>query len=380
MPNILPSRRRKLKIWIHGDEPAEMKGTGKLGQSISLLDLASNDYLGLSKHPNLIEAAQTALYTNGVGAGASPLVTGHRPIHKELEEALAHWLGKESVLLFPSGFQANLAAVIALADRHTTVLADKLIHHSLLVGIKASGAKLKRYAHNDLDDLEKHLKLHSNNKSTHRPLVITESLFSMEGTSPEINKMASLCDKYGAQLLVDEAHSLGIMGSQGRGLCYELSTPITILSGTFGKAFGSGGAFLACSNRMSEYLLQASGGFRYSTALAPPLAAAALAALKLIKSNCDWGQKLQKRAEDWRFRLSAEGWSRPPGKGPILPLVLGTDQQALLYQAQLENAGLLSVAIRPPTIPEGTSRLRLVLRRDLPKGTFDRLINALKTL
>jgi len=200
----------------------------------------------------------------------------------------------------------------------------------------------------------------------------------MEGTSPSIQKMAGLCERYGAQLLVDEAHSLGVIGSEGRGICYGLSEPITLLSGTFGKAFGSGGAFLASSERLKEHLLQTSGAFRYSTALAPPLTAAALAALKLIKSHPDWAEELQNRAVYWRSQLSAEGWSSPSRKGPILPLIIGTDQQALSCQHQLEKAGLLSVAIRPPTVPEGTSRLRIALRKDLPSEALGRLIKALE--
>ncbi len=378
MTDIPPARHRKLRTWSHGEGTAELQSKGRLDQQVSLLDLASNDYLGLNKHPKLIEAAITIMNRDGVGAGASRQVTGSRPIHKELEEALAHWLGRESVLLFPSGFQANLAAVLALANRHTIVLADRLIHHSLLVGVKASGAKLNRFAHNDLVDLEKHLKLCRTKQSCQPPVVLTESLFSMEGTSPKIKEMALLCEKYGAQLLVDEAHSLGIMGPQGRGLCYELSEPISILSGTFGKAFGSSGAFLASSTRMNEHLLQTSGAFRYSTALAPPLTAAALAALELIKANPDWGEQLQKRAKDWRSRLGAEGWTCPAGSGPILPLIIGTDQQTLFHQNALEQAGLLCIAIRPPTVPEGTSRLRLVLRRTLPNGTLEKVIRALQ--
>ena len=197
--SIPQSRRRELKIWSQGEGPAQLKGETRLNQSISLLDLASNDYLGLSRHPKLIEAAQTSMYEDGVGAGASRLVTGSRLIHKKLEEELADWLGQESVLLFPSGFQANIAAVFALANRHTTVLADKLIHHSLLMGVKASGAKLKRFFHNDLNDLERYLKLSRHKSIQQAPLVLTESLFSMEGTSPPLKEIADICKKYDAK-------------------------------------------------------------------------------------------------------------------------------------------------------------------------------------
>jgi len=150
------------------------------------------------------------------------------------------------------------------------------------------------------------------------------------------------------------------------------------LSGTFGKAFGSGGAFLASSKKLKEHLLQTSGAFRYSTALAPPLAAAGLEALKIIKKNPDWGKQLQQRAGNWRSGLSAKGWNHPRGNGPIIPLIIGTDQEALFCQNQLEKAGLLSVAIRPPAVPEGTSRLRLTVSRNLPNGTLERLVSALE--
>jgi len=191
-------------------------------QAPLLLDLASNDYLGLSAHPRLRAAAHAAIDAQGIGAGASRLISGSRPVHAALEERLAAWLGRERVLLFPSGFQANLAAVIALADRHSLVLADRLIHHSLLVGVRASGARLRRFAHNDSAALEALLQQQRREDPQRRLLVLTESLFSMEGTSPELAVIAGLCQNYGALLLVDEAHALGVLGSGGRGLAHGL--------------------------------------------------------------------------------------------------------------------------------------------------------------
>ena len=342
----------------------------------SLLDLASNDYLGLSLHPALIAAAQAALSEQGVGAGASRLVSGSRPVHQTLEEALAAWLGRERVLLFPSGFQANIAAVSALADRHSLVLADRLIHHSLLVAIRASGAKLQRFAHNNLGDLGDRLAVARQTNPQQRLLVISESLFSMEGTSPKVIELDELCDRYGAALLLDEAHALGVLGPEGRGLGHGRDS-IALISGTFGKAFGSGGAFLAGNGPVGEWLLQSSGAFRYTTALAPALAAGALAGLRQMQSNPTTAKELLARAKRWRDGLEAAGWPRPPGTGPILPLVVGSDGAALALQQRLEAAGLLTVAIRPPTVPEGTARLRLVLRYDLPEGSLERLIQAL---
>ena len=372
----LPAERRR--------QPRSWKPSGTAGlQSTApgsrpLLDLASNDYLGLASHPDLLEAAGLAIQREGVGSGASRLVSGGRGVHDQLEARLAEWLQRERVLLFPSGFQANLAAVQALADRHTLVLADRLIHHSLLVGIRASGARLQRFAHNQLTDLEQRLAKARRDQPNRRLLVISESLFSMEGTSPDLEGLSARCKRFGAALLLDEAHALGVLGPGGCGLGHGLGG-VSLISGTFGKAFGSGGAFLAGDGLVGEWLLQHSGPYRYTTALAPPLAAAALAALTNIQQHPERASQLVDRAERWRNRLEQAGWPRPPGYGPILPLLVGDDRRALSLQQQLEQAGLLSVAIRPPTVPEGTARLRLVLRHDLPRGSLDLLLRALGT-
>ena len=376
MQKIPQHRLRKIRTWIPRHESAVLEAFDK---SQTLLDLASNDYLDLNRNKDLIKAAYEIMQTEGVGAGGSRLITGSRPIHQRLEQALQKWLARESVLLFPSGFQANLAAILALANRHTTVLADRLIHHSLLLGVKASGSTLHRYAHNDLNDLERYLKLCLNKDPNKSPLVITESLFSMEGTSPDIRKISNLCKSYGARLLVDEAHALGVLGKEGKGLCYGLSSSIEIISGTFGKAFGSSGAFLASNQELREHLIQTSGAFRYTTALAPPLCAAALAALKLVQANKNWLIDLKETSNKWRKKLTDQGWEYPPGQGPIIPLIIGEDKKALQYQKQLEEAGFLYVAIRPPTVPEGRSMLRLVIRRNLPKGALEGFLSALNS-
>ena len=369
---IHPVRRRRLRSLNSGQEPWQLQDPSGTSQ---LLDLASNDYLGLSRHPDVLAAATDAMASDGVGAGGSRLITGTRPRHLELEAALGTWLNRDRVLLFPSGFQANIAALTALSNRQTTVLVDRLIHHSLLAGVRTSGARLQRFAHNDLQDLDQ--RLQRLKQATTPSVVVTESLFSMEGTSPDLKGMADLCAYHGAQLLVDEAHGLGVLGPGGRGLCHGLQKPVALVCGTFGKAFGSGGAFLAGNHTTMERLLQTSGAFRYTTALAPPLVAGARAALHLIQSNPTWGCELSQRSVRWRNALEHQGWTKPTGQGPVLPLLVGEDQDALDLQQQLEQAGLLSVAIRPPTVPEGTARLRLVLRRDLPGGTLEQLLAAL---
>ena len=372
---IPPQRRRGLRSFAPAATAATLDLATPRSRSDPLLDLASNDYLGLSRHPEVVAAAQAAAASQGLGAGASRLVSGSRPVHGELEAALAAWLGREQVLLFPSGFQANLAAVGALADRHSLVLADRLIHHSLLTGVRASGARLQRFAHNDLAQLDSQLQAARRRAPGQRLLVLSESLFSMQGTSVDVAVLTALCAEHGAALLLDEAHALGVLGPGGRGLGHN-QPEIALISGTFGKAFGGGGAFLAGDALVGEWLLQSSGAFRYTTALAPPLAAGALAALALIQAE-PRSEALLQRAARWRACLEAAGWPRPPGTGPILPLLVGDDHRALELQQRLEAAGLLSVAIRPPTVPEGTARLRLVLRHDLPAGTLERLLTAL---
>ena len=346
------------------------------GAALPLLDLASNDYLGLSRHPAVLAAAAFELAASGLGAGGSRLVSGTRPVHLQLEQALAAWLGRERALLFPSGFQANLAAVGALADRHSLVLADRLIHHSLLVGVRACGARLQRFAHNDPADLERRLLTARRQRPSGRLLVLCESLYSMEGTSPPLAALVALCARHQAPLLVDEAHALGLLGPGGRGLAHGFAE-VAIVSGTFGKALGSGGAFLAGDALVGDWLLQHSGAFRYTTALAPPLAAGALAALDRIQAEPRTAAALLERSARWRDALAAAGWPRPPGCGPILSLLLGDDLSALAMQERLEAAGLLALAIRPPTVPEGTARLRLVLRHGLPSGSLERLLVAL---
>ena len=378
MPEIPNSRIRKLRTWVPGKRSSELIGEDENKNQITLIDLASNDYLDLARHPLLIEAARHTLETDGVGSGGSRFITGSRNIHQKLETKLAEWLDREIVLIYPSGFQANLAAVLALSDRHTPVICDRLIHHSLLVGVKASGAKLFRFKHNNLSELEKLLKKSRQNNPRKQPLVITESLFSMEGTTAPIKEISKLCIQYDSKLLIDEAHAFGVMGSAGRGESFELKEPISIISGTFGKAFGSGGAFLATDKITGKNLIQNCGAFRYTTALAPPLCASALAALNLIESNPNWGSELKEKSKALRDRLSQVGWQRPAGEGPIISIILGSDRLAMDYQERLEAQGLLTVAIRPPTVPEGKSRLRLVIRRNTPDQAFERLIEILK--
>tara|TARA_Y100000589_G_scaffold331754_1_gene386846 strand:- start:4051 stop:5193 length:1143 start_codon:yes stop_codon:yes gene_type:complete len=372
---IPKNRIRKLRTLSLGEKAYEFKSSNSQFQQ-NYIDLCSNDYLGLSRNIEVINAAYKTTLKEGLGSGSSRFISGTRPIHQSLESELGKWLNKEKILLFPSGFQANIAAMQALANRDSIIITDKLIHHSLLVGAKSSGAKLVRFFHNDLIDLEKKiLKYSLSNKNI---LVTVESLYSMEGTISPLEEIAEICKKYNCRLLVDEAHALGILGSEGRGLSYGCKNPIDIISGTLGKAFGSGGAFLACNSKMGDYLIQTSGAFRYTTAISPSLAAGALQSLREIKSNKNWGLDLLKNSRIWRNKITnLDKW---PVKGDcqILSLIIGDEDKTLLLQRYLEDKGFLAVGIRPPTIPRGQSRIRITIRRTLDLCILDKFISALK--
>ena len=368
LQRLPPALWRQERCFVPCTEGLQTKDTK------TLLDFSSNDYLGLAQvaeHSNDSGAIAT-----GGGSGASPLITGLRPIHQQLREALSAWLGRERVFLFPSGFQANVSLLAALADRHCLVLADRLCHHSLLLGVRASGATLQRFAHNDLGDLERRLNKAQQQQPERRLVVVSESLFSMEGTSPDVAGLAGLCGQFGALLVLDEAHALGVLGPLGRGLAWG-HPHVHVVVGTFGKALGSGGAMVAVDGVLGDYMLQFCGGYRYSTALAPALAATTMTNLQRLPSLELERQALLVRAQQLRQRLVALGYPRPPGHGPVVPVLVGDEEVALILQRQLEEAGLLVAAIRPPTVPQGAARLRVVLRHGQPPQAMEVLVQTL---
>ena len=373
---IPKNRLRKLKTFSLGKKPYELQNSNSENIKNNLIDLCSNDYFGLSRDNDVIQASYKISLSEGLGSGSSRFITGSRPIHNLLEIQLGEWLNQEKVILFPSGFQANIAAVQALANRNSIVIADKLIHNSLLVGVKASGSKLVRFAHNDLKDLEnKILRFNSKQNSI---LIIVESLYSMEGSTAPLKKITEICKKFNVQLLVDEAHALGILGPEGKGLGCELSDKITMITGTFGKSFGSGGAFIACNSKMGEYLVQTSGAFRYTTALSPALAAGALKSLQKIKSNKEWGINLLSASKKWKKEI-LRNFSYPvKGDSHILSIIVGQEEKAILLQKHLEKNGFLAIAIRPPTVPIGESMIRLTIRKNLDLDMLENFTNVLK--
>ena len=372
----IPSNRiRKLRTLSLGKEEYTFCDL-KHSPSIELIDLCSNDYFGLSRDIDIINAAYNLTLKEGLGSGSSRFISGSRPIHELLEKKLSEWLNQEKVLLFPSGFQANIAAIQTLADRNSIIIADKLIHNSLLVGAQTSGSKLIRFLHNNLNDLEKKLSKFSSQKKS--ILVVVESLYSMEGSIAPIEEISEICKRYGVKLLVDEAHSIGILGNEGRGLCNELTNDITMISGTLGKSFGSGGAFLACNSKVADQIIQTCGAFRYTTALAPTLAAGALKSLEKIKINKTWGRDLIRASKEWKDEISKINKYAIKGDCQILSIIIGDEDQTMLLQKYLEDHGFLAIGIRPPTVPNGQSRIRITIRRTLNKKILKEFILALK--
>jgi len=372
----IPSNRiRKLRTLSLGKEEYTFCDL-KHGPLRELIDLCSNDYFGLSRDIDIINAAYNLTLKEGLGSGSSRFISGSRPIHELLEKKLSEWLNQEKVLLFPSGFQANIAAIQTLADRNSIIIADKLIHNSLLVGAQTSGSKLIRFLHNDLNDLEKKLfKFSSQKKSI---LVVVESLYSMEGSIAPIKEISKICKRYDVKLLVDEAHSLGILGYEGKGLCNKLTNDVTMISGTLGKSFGSGGAFLACNSKVADQIIQTCGAFRYTTALAPTLAAGALKSLEKIETNKTWGKDLLLASKEWKDEISKLNKYLIKGDCQILSIIIGDEDQTMRMQKYLEEQGFLAIGIRPPTVPNGQSRIRITIRRTLNQKILEKFILALK--
>ena len=372
---IPKNRIRKLRTFLLGKKEYTLRDLND-GSSKELIDLCSNDYFGLSRDKDIINTAYNVTLKEGLGSGSSRFISGSRPIHDLLEKKLSIWLNQEKVLLFPSGFQANIAAMQALTDRNSIIIADKLIHNSLLVGAKTSGSKLVRFLHNDLIDLEK--KLSKFTKLEKPVLVVVESLYSMEGSIAPIKKIAKLCKIYNVQLFVDEAHSLGILGHEGKGLCNDIPKDITMISGTLGKSFGSGGAFLACNSKIAQQIIQTSGAFRYTTALAPSLAAGALKSLQKIETNKSWGKDLINISKIWKDEINKLDKFYIRGDCQILSIIIGDEDKTILMQKYLEEQGFLAIGIRPPTVPSGESRIRITIRKTLTDKILKKFILALR--
>jgi len=343
-----------------------------------VLNLASNNYLGLAGHPALAEASAAAVRDYGAGSGASRLVTGTTALHHELDRRVAEFKGQDAALCFTSGFAANLAIFAAFAGRDALVFSDRLNHASIIDGIQLSGARQVRYRHNDLDHLARLLEQH---KDHPRKLLATDTVFSMDGDVADLASLAELCSVHKIPLVADEAHAAGVFGS-GRGLVHELGLEreVALHMGTFSKAFGSLGGYVAASRPAIDLLLNKGRSFVFSTALPPSVVAANLAALDVVQADPSAGPRLLAMAETFRARLREMGFNTGGSCTQILPVLLGSSQAALNARDALLAHGVYVGAIRPPTVPQGTARLRISLRADLTPEDLDLALTAFRAL
>ncbi len=355
---------------------------GPQGVNVSLggrdyLSFCSNDYLGLANHPAVVAAFHQGLDRFGAGSGAAHLITGHSRAHHELEEALADFVQRPRALLFSTGYMANLGVLAALAGRGDQVFEDRGNHASLLDGARLSGARLLRYRHADVADLARRLE----SASRAGRVVATDGVFSMDGDIAPLPALARTAAAHAAWFMVDDAHGLGVIGPQGRGsvaACGLEMEQVPILMGTLGKAFGTFGAFVAGSDDLVETLIQEARTWIYTTAPPPAVAVATLAALRLVESE-DWRRShLQALVRRFRTGAARLGLELCDSTTPIQPVFAGTPEAALRWSAALREAGILITAIRPPTVPAGTSRLRITFSAGHSEAQVDRLLDALE--
>jgi 8-amino-7-oxononanoate synthase len=340
-----------------------------------ILSFCSNDYLGLASHPALIAALQQAAAEAGVGGGASHLITGHHRLHHELEEALAAFVGLPRALFFSTGYMANLGIVSAMVGRGDAIFADRLNHASLNDAAVLSRADLHRYAHNDVAVLERQLA----QSPARRKLVIADAVFSMDGDIAPVPELLALCERYDAWLMLDDAHGFGVLGEHGEGTLahFGVKSPRIIYMATLGKAAGVSGAFVAGEPELVEYLVQKARTYIFTTAMPPALAAALLAALPIIRAEPQRRAHLRSLVETLRAGLKLTKWRLDPSITPIQPLIVGSNEDALRASEKLRARGILVPAIRPPTVPQGTARLRITLSAAHKAEDVQRLIAAI---
>ena len=333
-----------------------------------------NDYLGLSHDPRVREALAAAAERYGTGAGASPLITGHTEAHRNLEERLAAFTGRDRALVFSAGYLTNVGTVQALAERGDTLIEDRLNHASLLDAARLSRAKCLRYRHADAADAARLLQDH------HARLILTDGVFSMDGDTAPVAELAAAARAHDTLLMCDDAHGIGVLGARGGGLLEEAGlsqTDVPLLVGTLGKALGAQGGFVAGPADLIEHLLQYARSYGYSTALAPPLAAAADRALQLLADEPEHRARLRDNIDYFRQCANQQGLPLEPSRTAIQPLILGDPESALAASRFLSERGFAVSAIRPPTVPEGTSRLRITLSARHTREQVERFCEAL---
>ena len=342
-----------------------------------LVDFCANDYLGLTRHPALIRAAQAAAATFGAGSGSAHLVTGHTREHQALEEELSAFTGRQRALLFSTGYMANLGVVGSFCARHEQVLEDRLNHASLIDAARLSGAELERYAHLDAAAAERLL------AAGRATLLATDGVFSMDGDVAPLAALAAATAAHDSWLLVDDAHGLGVLGPEGAGSVQEAGLgerEVPLLMGTLGKALGSFGAFVAGEHEVIEHLLQTARTFIYTTALPPPAVAASRAALRVLREEPQLRARLHAHIARFTTGAAQLGLQLGPSRTAIQPLRVGGSAAALALSAALEAAGFWVAAIRPPTVPEGSARLRITLSAAHRESQIDALLETLGRL
>ena len=340
-----------------------------------LLDLCSNDYLGLAGHPALAEAAARAARERGTGATASRLIVGDDPEYERLEARLAEHEGTEAALVLGSGYAANVGVVAALAGRGDAIFSDELNHASIIDGCRLSRADVHRYRHGDVEHLVEQLR----GSGAARKLIVTESVFSMDGDVAPLGELVELAGRHGAALLLDEAHAAGVFGPHGEGLARELGVAdrVDLHLGTFSKAFGVYGAYVAGRADWIRFLQNRCRSLVYSTALPPPVIGAAAAALELVREAGDARAALRRKAARFRARLCELGVDTCGSTTQIVPLLVGEPGDAVRLSGQLEERGILCIAIRPPTVPPGTARLRFSLMATHDDADLERALDAI---
>jgi 8-amino-7-oxononanoate synthase len=376
-------RERKEKNLLRALHPANFRKEGKIYlKGKEYIDFSSNDYLGLAAHPKLKSAARKAQEELGTGSSASRLLSGDSELHHILEEKVARFKDKESALVFNSGYQANVGVISALCQRGDAIFSDKLNHASIIDGMLLSGARIFRFSHNDPGHLE--FLMARQRRKFRNCLIITETVFSMDGDMSPLAELVSIKEKFDCKIMVDEAHATGIFGKKGTGIVEEtgLTGRIDLIMGTFSKALGSFGAYLACPVKVKEYLVNTCRGFIYSTALPPAVIAANIAALEVVREEPFRRKILLENASSFREKLGQRNF-KIKGSSQIVPLLIGDNQKTLDSSQELKERGYWVFPIRPPTVPKGESRLRFSLSYNHTKETLERLFNdicALKAL
>jgi 8-amino-7-oxononanoate synthase len=364
---------RRLRVLEGAPPEVLLRGAGRV------VVFASNDYLGLAHDPRVVAAARDAAAAHGAGAAASRLITGTGPLHEALEARLAAFKGAERALLFGSGYQANVGAVSALAGADDVVFSDALNHASIVDGCRLSRARVVVYPHGDVDALEMLLRRHPTGR---RRLLVTESVFSMDGDIAPLADLVAVAERHGCLLLVDEAHATGVFGPDGRGVvaALGLGDRVHVTIGTLSKALGSYGGFVAARASTIEWLINRARSFVFSTAPPPPSLGAALAALDIVQREPERRRRLWDNVERLRTGLATLGAPLPAAPAPIVPLVVGAPEAAVAASEALVAHGVFVQAIRPPTVPAGTSRLRVTVSAAHTPGHLDRLVTALGAL